>query len=483
MSKPEILKLSIPGFTFHDLFIPEKLSELTEKFFKEIKETNGDLFLRFDEYRSKKGAGFSEIEISNTLTELAPFVSEFVARLFGVEKELAVHKVRANREKIIFSFKKDFFVRRALKKVPEETLGLINLALLDRQVEAILKNSPGLPTDDKELALSAFVTDLVKHEIKTKSGFSGSVKTSLIPIADNIRSDDSCKTLIPPDNDETSMRKFLASLLQVFEQWIVAHFYNKTESMKDWVIYKLPHTLNYDNLVELKIINNPVPNTNVGKEENYRRRNGFDLTDTRYSRREVMGEVDYCIICHQRGKDSCSKGFHEDNGFKQNPLGYKLAGCPLDQKISESHELMSRGDIIGALAIIVIDNPMCPGTGHRICNDCMKACIYQKQDPVNIPQIETGVLTDVLNLPWGFEIYSLLTRWNPLNIDRPYALPYNGKKVLIVGQGPAGYTLSHYLLNEGFGVVGIDALKIEPLPLEFTGNGTAPPEPVRDVSV
>ncbi len=41
---------------------------------------------------------------------------------------------------------------------------------------------------------------------------------------------------------------------------------------------------------------------------------------------------------------------------------------------------------------------MVPATGHRICNDCMKACIYQKQDPVNIPQIETRVLTDVLHL-------------------------------------------------------------------------------------
>ena len=88
---------------------------------------------------------------------------------------------------------------------------------------------------------------------------------------------------------------------------------------------------------------------------------------------------------------------------------------------------------------------MCPGTGHRICNDCMKACIYQKQEPVNIPQIETGVLTDVLELPWGFEIYGLLTRWNPLNVRRPYALPYNGKNVLVVGLGPAGYTLAHYL--------------------------------------
>jgi len=67
----------------------------------------------------------------------------------------------------------------------------------------------------------------------------------------------------------------------------------------------------------------------------------------------------------------------------------------------------------------MIDNPMCPGTGHRICNDCMKSCIFQKQDPVDIPQIETGVLTDVLWMPWGFEIYSLLTRWNPINVRRP----------------------------------------------------------------
>jgi hypothetical protein len=82
---------------------------------------------------------------------------------------------------------------------------------------------------------------------------------------------------------------------------------------------------------------------------------------------------------------------------------------------------------------------------------------------VNIPQIETGALTDVLFLPWGFEIYSLLTMWNPLNVRRPVALPYNGKNVLVVGLGPAGYTLAHYLANEGFGVVAIDGLKIEPL--------------------
>jgi NADPH-dependent glutamate synthase beta subunit-like oxidoreductase len=151
-----------------------------------------------------------------------------------------------------------------------------------------------------------------------------------------------------------------------------------------------------------------------------------------------------------------------------------LEGCPLDEKIGEMNLLRAGGDAIAALAMVMIDNPMCPGTGHRICNDCMRACIFQKQDPVNIPQIETGVLTDVLYLPWGFEIYSLLTMWNPLNVRRPMMLPYNGKKVLVVGLGPAGYTLAHYLANEGFGVVAIDGLKIEPLPERYIH------EPIRD---
>ncbi|HMS43588.1 MAG TPA: FAD-dependent oxidoreductase, partial [Pyrinomonadaceae bacterium] len=126
---------------------------------------------------------------------------------------------------------------------------------------------------------------------------------------------------------------------------------------------------------------------------------------------------------------------------------------------------------------------MCAGTGHRICNDCMKGCIFQKQEPVNIPLAETASLTDVLKLPYGFEIYNLLTRWNPLNAKRPYQLPYNGKNVLVVGLGPAGYTLAHYLLNEGFGVIGIDGLKIEPLPEEWTGNlGKHAPKPIKDLS-
>ena len=56
-----------------------------------------------------------------------------------------------------------------------------------------------------------------------------------------------------------------------------------------------------------------------------------------------------------------------------------------------------------------------------------------------------------------------------------------GKNVLVVGLGPAGYTLAHYLLNEGFGVAGIDGLKIEPFADELAGpQRPARSQPIRD---
>lgn len=169
----------------------------------------------------------------------------------------------------------------------------------------------------------------------------------------------------------------------------------------------------------------------------------------------------YCIYCHKQGKDSCSKGFHHINPEKY-PKKEK-DGCPLKQKISEMNFLKDMGLNIAALATIVIDNPMVASTGHRICNDCMKTCIYQKQEPVNVPLIETNILEKVLELPWGVEIYLLLIKWNPLNIDTPLPKEKSGYNILVAGLGPAGFALSHYLVNEGHNVVAIDGLKISPL--------------------
>ena len=240
------------------------------------------------------------------------------------------------------------------------------------------------------------------------------------------------------------------------------------------VLFKAPRKLDYMRLLPA------LPETRL--------REGFRLTDPGTDLVGALDEANYCIWCHEQGKDSCSKGLKEkapSSAFKKTVFGVELAGCPLEEKISEFHLVKTRGQPIGALAVIAVDNPLVAATGHRICNDCMKACIYQKQDPVDIPQAETRTLKDVLELPWGFEIYSLLTRWNPLDLRRPLPKPPSGRRVLVVGLGPAGFSVAHHLMNDGHAVVGIDGLKIEPLEASVSGvdplGRRVPFRPVRDV--
>ena len=43
--------------------------------------------------------------------------------------------------------------------------------------------------------------------------------------------------------------------------------------------------------------------------------------------REVLSEIHYSVLCHERDKDSCSKGLHDKDGrIVVNPLGIALDG-------------------------------------------------------------------------------------------------------------------------------------------------------------
>jgi NADPH-dependent glutamate synthase beta subunit-like oxidoreductase/NAD(P)H-flavin reductase len=441
--------LGLPGFTFADLHRPNRLQELYRRFCDDARATDPDLWAQWEQYREIPES-LGPIARSNLIVAMAPLVSRFLTRLFGVGAETEALQAATRAYDVLFRFKIDFVRRRAL---PLLKGGAHITATADDHawVERLIGGRVHLNLDRLELALARAGCALLDREEALRAGGGDAEKAQV------------------------------AADIETLKRWCAAHVHDRRFS--SWVIFRFPESVDPAHLVRIARPNPDLKEAMVGPEDKLRRREGFALTDHRYNTREILSEIHYCVLCHERDKDTCTKGISDKEGkVTTNALGIPLAGCPLDEKISEMHAVRKRGDSIGALAIVTVDNPMCPGTGHRICNDCMKACIYQKQDPVNIPQIETGVLTDVLNLPWGVEIYGLLTRWNPLNIKRPYALPFNGRTVLVVGLGPAGYTLSHYLLNEGFGVVAIDGLKIEPLADELTGGPDRAPRPIRDWS-
>lgn len=431
---PADTPLGLPGFTFADLHHPARLRELYSRFVEQVKGAEPELWAEWQQYREIPES-LTPIARGNIVVAMAPHVSRFVSALFSVGAEAAELEAATRAYDELFRFKIDFVRRRALPLLKGGTH--ITATAEDHALVAPYLHG------DSEVALAHYGCSLLDREAIDKAA--------------------------------------VATEIESLKRWCAAHIHDP--QYRGWVVFRFPENLDYDHLVHVQRPDQQLPEEMFGPDDKLRRREGFKLTDNRYTRREVLSEIHYCVLCHERDKDTCSKGIRDKEGkVATNPLGIPVAGCPLDEKISEMHTVRKRGDAIGALAIVAVDNPMCPGTGHRICNDCMKACIYQKQEPVNIPQIETGVLTDVLNMPWGVEIYGLLTRWNPLNIHRPYALEYNGKNVLVVGLGPAGYTLSHYLLNEGFGVVAIDGLKIEPLPNDITGGNGYPPRPIHDWS-
>jgi NADPH-dependent glutamate synthase beta subunit-like oxidoreductase/NAD(P)H-flavin reductase len=444
--------LGCPGFTFGDLHRPARLRALYERFSAEVSGAEPELWQQWTQYRDLPES-LSPISRGNLIVQMAPHVSRFVSRLFGVGPAAEALRATTAAYDDLFRFKVDFVRRRVLPLLKGNApvhASAADHAFVNALVLAAGTVSSLPATPDAEIAIARAGCRLLDREEAARAAGA--------------------------DADQAAV----AAEIDALKRWVAAHVHHP--GYRDWVVFRFPETLDADHLVHIQR-GGALPEIITGPDARLRHRDGFALTDSRFTTREVLSEIHYCVLCHERDKDSCSKGIRDKAGnVTENALGIRLPGCPLDEKISEMHTARKRGDAIGALAIVTVDNPMCPGTGHRICNDCMKACIYQKQEPVNIPQVETGVLTDVLNLPFGVEIYGFLTRWNPLNISRPYALPYNGKNVLVVGLGPAGYTLSHYLLNEGFGVVAIDGLKIEPLPDDLVGARGHSPRPIRSWS-
>ncbi|MGH7118795.1 MAG: FAD-dependent oxidoreductase [Acetobacteraceae bacterium] len=365
-------------------------------------------------------------EESELLIGLGPHLETFLASLFGIDAELAEIAAATHSLDPVHACRRLFVQRQAVRKHPDPSS--FDGASLGLELEQAM----GEPFSE-----AAFAACVARWE---QAGAA----------------------------EPLDLAQRYAAWASLTEQGQAAHHGS--------ILFRVPQRVDPVRLLPLETVERDGVTMLRLPVQRHRDRDGFSLTDAGMKDAEALAEMHYCIRCHHQGKDSCSKGLpdRKTGGFQKSAFGVTLAGCPLEERISEMHELRAEGCLLGAFATIIVDNPMLAATGHRICNDCMMACIFQKQQPVDIPQTETSILRDVLSLPWGFEVYALLTRWNPLDFRRPLPRPVSGRSVLVVGLGPSGFTLAHHLLNEGHVVVAIDGLKIEPL-------GFDPRQPVRDV--
>jgi NADPH-dependent glutamate synthase beta subunit-like oxidoreductase/NAD(P)H-flavin reductase len=431
MTSPQVGPSLAHGLRFDDLYHRTGLARLDQTFVAWLQEASVDVHARLMAARANPD-GLAAKDESNLLIELARLLEDFLGVLFGVSSDAAALRARHVALAPLYDCKRLFVQRYVTRAIKPDVAAALDGAAVTAAVHIPAKLADGL--EAWELAFALAVRDLIGAEFKVET--------------------------VTPEIDA----------LARYAAWAL-HTPEGRRRHRDGPLFKVPHKLDFEHLVpvETEIVDG-VTRMKLPRPM-LRHRDGFALTDAGYDLVRALDHANYCIWCHNQGKDSCSKGLKDrkTGAFQKSPFGVTLAGCPLEEKISEMNLLKSEGFSIGALAIAAVDNPLVAATGHRICNDCMKACIYQKQEPVDIPQIETRTLKDVLGLPWGFEIYSLLTRWNPLNLRRPIPRPATGRSVLVVGLGPAGFNLAHHLMNDGHAVVGVDGLKIEPLPRAQSG--------------
>ncbi len=433
------------GLYFADLYDRGGLVRVDQAFVSHLAESDAGLHDRLMAARHDPD-GLGHSAESDLVVELAPHVEDFLGGLFSIAADVRALQARHHKLAPLYSVKRLFVQRRAVKGVKEEDAAALDGPMLAKELDALI----GGPVDS--------IAAWERHYAEQVTAWL----------------DDEAGNVVALD------------VAQRYAAWATVSPEGRKKHRRG-VLFKVPHRLEMQHLVPVETIERDGVTMLRLPEDEWRSREGFALTDRGTDLTGALDQANYCIWCHNQGKDTCAQGLKEKDGaFKKSVFGVTLAGCPLEEKISEMNLVKSRGNSLGALAIIAVDNPICAATGHRICNDCMKACIYQRQEPVDIPQIETRTLKDVLGLPWGFEIYSLLTRWNPLNIRRPLPKPASGYKVLVVGLGPAGFTLAHHLINDGHFVAAIDGLKIEPLPPEISGvmpDGSRHPfRPIRDVA-
>ena len=413
----------LQDFSIDGVISDEQLSQLDLQFLQLLQSYSATHFQLLQQWRLSGTADKSKY--SQFIVDIAPLLEDFIVKLFAVEPEYQDLCSLIMRDQPLWQFH-HYFIKRCAK----------------RQF-----NHP--PTLKEWHVLSEWLLKQVNYESFTLD-CEHAVATYALQFQQQ------------PDSAEHAkiVTWCVGAMLLVDAQHI----------LHNWLSIQLPNKLDYQHLIKTTEVNKDI--TVVSSPNDLLKpRDGFNLTDKGMSFTAVSKQADYCVYCHEKDDDFCSTGFpvkkNTDQGVRDNVLGVALRGCPLDEKISEMNMLRDSGYVIAALAAVTIDNPLCALTGHRICNDCMLSCIYQKQQPVNIPQIESSVLSDILQLPYGVEIYLLLIRWNPLRLRQWLPQPFTGKSVAIMGTGPAGIAMAHHLLMEGCAVVAMDGLKIEPLNSTF----------------
>ena len=181
-------------------------------------------------------------------------------------------------------------------------------------------------------------------------------------------------------------------------------------------------------MINLKTVKNPMPE----QDPQVRARNFKEVAEG-YTAEMAINEAMRCLKCRTK---PCTKG------------------CPVMIKIPDFVAKVAEGDFEAAYQIISEDSAL-PRICGRVCpqeNQCEGVCVRGVQgEPVSIGRLERFVADwhaeheDELREVFGYE-------------EAASVAPSNGKRVAVVGAGPAGLTCAGDLSAKGYAVTVYESL-------------------------
>jgi len=168
-----------------------------------------------------------------------------------------------------------------------------------------------------------------------------------------------------------------------------------------------------------------IPRQQMPEQDPFIRRSNFNEVNLGFTEELAKMEAMRCIQC---------------------PKPVCISGCPVGVKINEFIKLITEGDFAGAAFKIKEDN-LLPAVCGRVCpqeEQCEAKCVLGKKgEPVAIGRLER---------------FAADYEREVLGIKTEQIKKKTGKKVAIVGSGPAGLSCAGDLIRMGHGVTVFEAL-------------------------
>ncbi len=250
------------GLAFEDLYRRDGLMKVDAAFVAHLQAADVALHNRLVIARRDPAALERKAE-SDLLIDLAPHLEDFVAELFGIAAAMRAHQAQHDALAPIYTVKRLFVQRRAVKGVTHEAAAAIDGAALARELEGRFGEALG------EESYARHVARWLDAEAEHAAALDLAARYA------------AWATLAPEGR----------------------------RKQRRGVLFKVPHKLDMTHLVPVEtVVEHGVAMLRL-PPEHWRQRQGFALTDPGMDLNGALDQANYCIWCHNQGKDSCSKGF------------------------------------------------------------------------------------------------------------------------------------------------------------------------------